>query len=459
MGSSSSAGAGLGELLGSTQLQTGTLDVAIDLPQGPETAAEVAAIHNAIASLNSQLAPLGVNLVEVSGAEAAAAPIQITMASTTAIGGVDQGVLAAFTAGGDITLVSGWNWYFGSAGSPIAQNQYDFQTVVTHELGHALGLGESADPGSVMYLYLNPGEVEHDLTATDLNAIRQELPASAAPLPGSPVSTVSDPVLPPSLVAPVAEGLSPSARVNDDGNVADAQEGRPWPRTSPSLSRKSWSEPGGQRARPCSESAVCLLPELSPTSRGADQPAEVLSAVTPPLSARDLALQSSLQGSSPAQEVAVVASSPGNEGTVGPRENRETYFSVGDAGQASAPDLVPDGAAVDWLFSGPMTTAPGCWRLWETTAVPPNSTRPLEHARSGAAQRSTACARLHGVDEKWRDAPRCRDPAVPRAFGNNVAARFQRAGKYGTLKTCRHISSRGFKGLRNNNLINGDPRH
>ena len=32
-----------------------------------------------------------------------------------------------------------------------------------------------------------------------------------------------------------------------------------------------------------------------------------------------------------------------------------------------------------------------------------------------------------------------------RAFGNNVAARFQRAGKYGTLKTCRHLSSRGFK--------------
>ena len=32
-----------------------------------------------------------------------------------------------------------------------------------------------------------------------------------------------------------------------------------------------------------------------------------------------------------------------------------------------------------------------------------------------------------------------------RTFGNNVAARFQRAGKYGTLKTCRHISSRGFK--------------
>jgi hypothetical protein len=186
-GSSSLAGVGVGEILGWSQLHAGSLPVAVELPQGPHEAAEMAAISNAIASLDSQVSRLGVTLVEVTGAKAASAPIHISMASTSPIGGVDQGVLGAFTRGGDITLVSGWNWYFGSASSTISSQQYDFQTVVTHELGHALGLGESSDPASAMYLYLNQGQTRHDLTTNDLNAIRQELQASPAPVVSAPV--------------------------------------------------------------------------------------------------------------------------------------------------------------------------------------------------------------------------------------------------------------------------------
>ncbi len=184
-GSSSSAGAGVGELLGWGAVQTGPVGVAIELPQGSQTAAELAAIGNAIASLNSQVAPLGVSLVVASGANAASAPVHITMASSSAIGGVDQGVLGAYTPGGDITLITGSNWYFGSDPGKIAQNQFDFQTVVTHELGHVLGLGENSDPSSVMDLYLSPGEVRRDLTADDLSAIQEELQASPAPLPAT----------------------------------------------------------------------------------------------------------------------------------------------------------------------------------------------------------------------------------------------------------------------------------
>ena len=179
-GSSSSAGAGVGELLDSNLLQAGTLGVAIDLPQGPETAAAEAAIGKAIASLNSQVAPLGITLVEVSGANAAAAPVHITLGSTSPIGGMDEGVLAAFSFGGDITLISSWNWYYGSNPSAIGSDQYDFQTVVTHELGHALGLGENADASSAMDLYLAPGQTNRNLALVDLNAIQQELGAAVA---------------------------------------------------------------------------------------------------------------------------------------------------------------------------------------------------------------------------------------------------------------------------------------
>ncbi len=184
-GSTSTAGAGVGEIIGSTQLHTGTMTVAVDLPKGQETAAEQAAIDRAIASLNSQVARLGVTLKEVSGAAAESASIHITVASTTGIGGVSQGVLGAYSADGDITLVQGWDWYFGKDSAKLGAAQFDFQSVVTHELGHALGLGENSDSSSALDLYLNPGQAHRNLTALDLNAIRQELRDAQPTLPTS----------------------------------------------------------------------------------------------------------------------------------------------------------------------------------------------------------------------------------------------------------------------------------
>src|SRR5205823_4079662 len=46
--------------------------------------------------------------------------------------------------------------------------QFDLQTIVTHELGHALGLGHSTDPASVMFSNLDAGQVKRGLTVQDL---------------------------------------------------------------------------------------------------------------------------------------------------------------------------------------------------------------------------------------------------------------------------------------------------
>ena len=131
-------------------------------------------IEDAIASLNSDLAPYGVRVVEVTGELAAAADVHIHMADTSVIGSVGQGVLGVTVGGNDITLIAGWNWFTGSSTSAdpstMGAGQYDFQTVVTHELGHAAGLGHSADNGSVMYRTLAAGDARHDLTAADLAA-------------------------------------------------------------------------------------------------------------------------------------------------------------------------------------------------------------------------------------------------------------------------------------------------
>ena len=95
--------------------------------------------------------------------------------------------MGAFTPGGQITLIDGWNWYFGSDASGIAQGQYDFQTVVIHELGHVLGLGENADPLSAMSLYLSPGQARRYLTANDKTVIAEEENGNPDPLLAAPI--------------------------------------------------------------------------------------------------------------------------------------------------------------------------------------------------------------------------------------------------------------------------------
>jgi hypothetical protein len=73
-----------------------------------------------------------------------------------------------------ITLIEGWNWYVGADTSAIGTGQYDFQTIVTHELGHALGLGHSSDATSVMYGVLAAGVAQRTLTTADLAIVEAQ---------------------------------------------------------------------------------------------------------------------------------------------------------------------------------------------------------------------------------------------------------------------------------------------
>jgi hypothetical protein len=104
----------------------------------------------------------------------------IDTSTSSACGGMTSGVLGCFNApNAEITLIQGWSWYAGSDPTQIGAGQYDFETTVLHELGHALGLGGGTDPSSPMYETLTAGTTARVVTVADLNI--PDPPAGADP--------------------------------------------------------------------------------------------------------------------------------------------------------------------------------------------------------------------------------------------------------------------------------------
>jgi uncharacterized delta-60 repeat protein len=149
-------------------LLAGDLTVYINDPSGLFTSDELARIQDAINAWDAVLAPYNVTITEVS--DPSLANMVIDIGTTSACGGMANGVLGCFNApNSEITMIQGWNWYGGSDPTQIGSGQYDFQTTVLHELGHALGLGGSTNPSSPMYETLAAGVADRAVTTQDLN--------------------------------------------------------------------------------------------------------------------------------------------------------------------------------------------------------------------------------------------------------------------------------------------------
>jgi hypothetical protein len=149
-------------------LLAGNLSVYINDPNHYFSADELARIQDTINGLDALLAPYSVTIAEVS--DPSVANLVLDVGTTSASGGAANGVLGCFNpAASEITLITGWNWYAGVDPTQIGANQYDFQTTVTHEFGHAVGLGGATDPNSPMFETLATGTAHRTMTVNDLN--------------------------------------------------------------------------------------------------------------------------------------------------------------------------------------------------------------------------------------------------------------------------------------------------
>ena len=160
-------GVGTSTTITAGELLAGDLFSYVDNPNRSFSTDDLARLDETVASLDVLLATYNVTITEVS--DRSLANLVLDLGATSAMGSYAEGVLGCFTNTGEITLIKGWNWYAGVDPAAIGAGQYDFQTIVTHELGHALGLGHSTDAGSVMYATLDAGAVRRTMTVADLN--------------------------------------------------------------------------------------------------------------------------------------------------------------------------------------------------------------------------------------------------------------------------------------------------
>ena len=156
------------------ELVIATIGVSLFSADGSIQPGEHSRFLDALATLNTTLGGYGVALVELADSAAIDTEIHVELASTSPCGDVSAGVLGCAAGIGEITVLVGWNWYTGEDATSVVPGQYDFQTIVTHEIGHAIGLDHSGDSESVMYFELSSGTSHRDLTAQDLTLVKQD---------------------------------------------------------------------------------------------------------------------------------------------------------------------------------------------------------------------------------------------------------------------------------------------
>jgi hypothetical protein len=115
----------------------------------------------------------------------------------------------------DMQLDPEWRWTTGSA------PEMDLQSVVTHEFGHALGLGHTPDTGAIMFATYQEQTLKHTPAADDVaGALRLYGPAPSTPPPAGGGQPALELRAGANLVAWPRDDLAPDRLVTDQPGVA-----------------------------------------------------------------------------------------------------------------------------------------------------------------------------------------------------------------------------------------------
>src|SRR5262249_48902932 len=98
-------------------LLAGDIELCVDTSNGELTADELARVQDGVAAVDAVTEPYGVTVAEVS--DPTLADVTLNMDSNSAVGGYADGVLGCTTDAGQITIITGWNFYAGSDATQI----------------------------------------------------------------------------------------------------------------------------------------------------------------------------------------------------------------------------------------------------------------------------------------------------------------------------------------------------
>jgi hypothetical protein len=149
------------ETSGVSQIASREYFVSVLDPQSLLELEKLTRLQDALNVFNAALGNVGVRLTWVE--PDTPADILVRIGATSPCGNKASGVLGCTSDNGLITILEGWNWYAGADPALIARDQYDFQTVVTHELGHALGIDHTHNAQSAMFGTLVLGSTRRSL--------------------------------------------------------------------------------------------------------------------------------------------------------------------------------------------------------------------------------------------------------------------------------------------------------
>jgi hypothetical protein len=153
------------------ELLVGSIGVLLTHATGTITDDQQARLEETLVELNARLGSYGLQLVVLDGQTTADAQIHVELGPTSACGTAADAILGCTSGPGEITILDGWSWYAAADETAIGWGQYDLQTVLTHEIGHAVGMGHSGDEWSVMYGWLADGTTRRGLTDNDLSLL------------------------------------------------------------------------------------------------------------------------------------------------------------------------------------------------------------------------------------------------------------------------------------------------